>query len=116
MATTLNAYEGSTWYVAVAAPSESTLKSNVVTDVFNDHGVAANFNISTYGPRPSSYPANRSIAHWVAIYGYTGSGSTIKWADPAFNGVNVSWNLPSAYLSDSSANVTSYVNARGIVW
>ena len=116
MANTLNSYANTTWYVAASAPNVNTLKNDVVTDISNDHGVAANFNISSTAPtRPAGYPI-RAIQHWVAIYGYVSSGSTIKWADPAYNGAGVTWNLPSGYLSDSADNIVTYINTRGIIW
>lgn len=119
MRNVLNDYTGTTYYSVKAAPTGSQITTYIKFDVGTGYGIAASFHIlKSASTRPAGYPSNKTIGHWVAIRGYSNSGSTISWADPAYNGVGLSssWNLTSAYLTDTATNVASYVNSRGVIW
>ena len=97
------------------APDTSTFEFDVIYDVDNRWSVAANITEVVGGYHLAGHP-NQNIGHWLPIYGYYSYGANFYYADPA-NSVPASWGWSApAYSSDSAANFSGLVQARGVVW
>ena len=106
------------FYVNTAAPSAANYRSYMIYDIDYYHPFAnstVEFAGSSY--HYNHHPVSRTIGHWVPTRGYTSSGATAQFADPAHSS-HVSWgSLPAEYFTYSSSSWAShYVNSHGIVW
>ena len=99
-----------------ASISTSDLEYKVVFTIDQGYGVlVAGISAASGSSHMPGYPS-RSVNHWLAIYGYGSSGSTIYVVDPAKSSA-VSWSSGiSAKYTVSSTKMAAYASARGIVW
>lgn len=120
----LNNRIGSNWYVAVdlANSPTSTEKSNYASrlalGITNDHGLVGGAYEVNGGPRLNGHPLvlSQPIYHYVTMTGYSSSGATTRYGDPA-SGSATSWagSVP-AFSNISSNTMTTILGGRGYVW
>jgi hypothetical protein len=120
MKVTLNRWtSGSTtgWYVNNAVPTVSEFRKALGTDTDAGYPLAANAVEFAGSYHYNNHPTNKTIGHWVPTRGYTDSGDTAKFADPAHSAA-VSWgDLPNEYFTYSTNSFTSrFLQNNGIVW
>lgn len=99
----VNRWRGSTWYVQVNAPSGSLLTSVATHSIrWNGMPFAADTVELQGGVHYNGHPVNRTIGHWIVAYGYSSSGATTSWADPAttvWSGVNPKFSYTTALFA-----------------
>jgi hypothetical protein len=105
------------WYIAENAPSASVLADRIVSDINANYPLAPEVWERFGGPRLTGHPTDREIAHWVSVYGHSGSGTTAYVADPAGQSSAVSWGsgVPRAYTY-STSTMSSMMGSHGVVW
>lgn len=114
MAPTLNKIVGTTEYQKIQSPTLAILKASFVHDIGQFYLPVA---VDTYeymdGAHYNGHPTNRNIGHWIVGKGYTGSGSTLSFADPAtkvWAGASVN-----ASFSMAASGFHQFVTTNGIV-
>lgn len=120
MKVTLNRWtSGSTtgWYVNNATPTTEEFRRALGTDTDAGYPLAANAVEFAGGYHYNNHPSNKTIGHWIPSRGYTSSGDTAKFADPAHSAA-VSWgDLPNEYFTYSTNSFASrFLQSNGIVW
>lgn len=111
MAPTLNKIVGTTEYQKIQSPTLASLKASFVHDIGQYYLPVA---VDTYeyagGAHYNGHP-NKNIGHWIVGKGYSGSGSTLFFADPAtsvWDGVNASFSM-------TASSFHPFVTTNGIV-
>lgn len=118
----LNNRIGSSWYVAVdlayspTTTEKTNYKSRVALGITNDHGLVGGAYEVPGGPRLNGHPASGTIWHYVTMTGYSGSGSSTRYGDPA-SGSATSWagSVP-AFSDITSDKLVTILGGRGYVW
>ena len=93
----------------------------MTTDITLDWMIASDMYEKASGPHYNHHPAH-VIAHWTTIYGYSASGDTFKFQDPAANSpaLSASWDAVVPTFSMSSTSTFSFMTkqgvTRGIAW
>jgi hypothetical protein len=112
-------YEADGLGMSIPAPDTSTFENDVRYDVDNGWPLAPNTTEVYLGYHLAGHPTSQAqnpIGHWLPIYGYSNYGATFYYADPAHAvPANWGWSAP-AYATDSAANFSGLVQARGLVW
>ena len=88
MAPALNKWTQTSYYVTTAAPSLSSIEADTVSDVDSGYSYAADNIVETASGAThlTGYPTTgANVYHWQSIYGYSGSGSLLNVADPAYS-------------------------------
>ena len=109
----VNRWRGSNWYVQVHAPSGSLLKS-VAAQSIGGNGMPFSGDTVEFagGPHYNGHRKDRTIGHWIAAYAYTGSGTTISWADSS----TTSFPDAARYFSYSASSFASFLQSNGIAY
>lgn len=123
MTTALNRwiFNGGVTYVQYSPTSASALASHVTTDIGLNMMIAAGTVEWYNGSHFNSHP-NQTIYHWTTIRGYSSSGSTLDFQDPAANTtvLGSAWAGVQAYFPMSSTNGVFYMTGNqmtyGIAW
>jgi hypothetical protein len=110
-------YEADGLGMPTKAPDTSTFENDVRYDIDTGWSVAANITEVYNGYHLAGHPNTRTtIGHWLPIYGYSNFGATFNYADPASSiPSSWGWNVKPTN-TDSAANFSGLVQARGIVW
>ena len=118
----LNNRIGSSWYVAVdlsyspTSTEKSKYRSAVALGITNNHGLVGGAYEVPGGPRLNGHPASGTIWHYVTMTGYSSSGATTRYGDPA-SGSATSWAGPVPKFSNiNSDKLTTILGGRGYVW
>jgi hypothetical protein len=122
---TLNKYTNSSWYSAVNGSgvgggfSQATWQADLGFDIDNGWAIAGNIvEYANRDPHLVGHPRTVTIYHWIAIFGYSSSGSDTTYAD-SVHGDTQFWtwarNVP-ATSTISSSSMTTLLNQRGFVW
>ena len=114
----LNAARGKTpQYGHVRPASVSSLSNYVKADIYQNMPLGANLqenaNTGVYNQHPKP-AAGKQRGHWVALYGYSSSGATLSFDDPA--GANVAvmgsaWKDAAAKFSMTATKTYTYMVA-----
>ncbi|WP_457252765.1 hypothetical protein [Pedococcus sp. P5_B7] len=109
----VNRWRGVNWYVQVHAPSSSLLKS-VAAQSIGGNGMPFSGDTVEFagGPHYNGHRKDRTIGHWIAGYAYTGSGSTISWADSS----TTSFPDAARYFSYSASSFATFLQSNGIAY
>lgn len=109
----MNRWRGVNWYVQVHAPSGSLLKS-VAAQSIGGNGMPFSGDTVEFGggAHYNGHPASRTIGHWIAAYAYSGSGSTISWADSS----TTVYPTTARYFSYSSSSFATFLQSNGIAY
>ena len=121
MATVLNKYLYTDWYIPYPAVSnDSTRLTNcVVYSIDSGYGIAANVYEPVGGTyRLEGHPSDRNIEHWVAIDGYSSSGSTIHYAEPVYKAPSISWykSVTNPYYNIANYKLSYIIWERGLIY
>lgn len=113
---------GTGFYVRVAQPTQSQLYNAHVTAAMSDELFA----VSTVEFRGSKARYNRhpvsgaTIGHWITAYGYSDSGQTVHYADPAWNVDKLGdrWQAtpPAKTFKAKLSTMIGFVETNGFVW
>lgn len=113
MAPTLNKIVGTTEYQQIQSPTLASLKASFVNNIGGNYLPVA---IDTYeyqgGAHYNKHP-DKNIGHWIVGHGYSGSGSTLAFHDPA-QGVWSGATIPETF-SYSASGFHQWVTTNGIV-
>jgi hypothetical protein len=123
MASTLNKWTDSAWYITVNGTTydEAHYESYLIFDVDHGHPFAMDVKeVAGSGYHLPGHPTDRNIGHWVAAAGYNQSGDLTYYADSVY-GVStsvISWadDVPSAFSYFASTKSYSLFATRGYVW
>ena len=117
----LNNRIGDNWYVAVdlsyspTSTEKSNYKNRIVNGITNNYGLVGGAWEVVNGPHLVGHP-NTKIWHYVTMTGYSSSGATTRYGDPA-SGSTTSWAGSVPKFSDMSSNtMTTILGGRGYVW
>lgn len=121
MADTLDYYSNSAnHYAAEPAPSAATFINDVTYTLDKGYPVAADMVENQNDTHLVGHPYNLTIYHWIALDGYTSSGSNTEYADSASGGSGFSsaWNTASIPTKStlSSSTLAYMASGRGIIW
>jgi hypothetical protein len=114
-------FDGDAMYAQWNADTVANLESKVALDIDLDWMVGSGTHERAGGPHFNNHP-DKDVSHWTTIYGYSNSGSTFKFQDPAANSpaLGADWDAVNPYFSMSSSNALSYMAKqglqRGIAW
>ena len=116
MLSALNAYSGGFKYDEVFESGAwssyvSGYESHLVSDINSGNGVVGNAYEVPGGPHLAGHP-NELIYHYIAIDGYSNSGATTHYADPA----TTVWSTVPAYSNISSSLLVRILGGRGYYW
>lgn len=118
----LNNRNGDNWYVAVdlsyspTSTEKSNYQSRLVIGISNNYGPVGGAYEVPGGPRLNGHPSSGTIWHYVTMTGYSSSGATTRYGDPAA-GSATSWAGSVPKFSDMSSNtLTTILGGRGYVW
>jgi uncharacterized membrane protein len=124
MGPTLNTLTNSSWYSAVNGTgvrggfTSATWQADLGFDIDNGWAIAGNIVEYAGGAHLVGHPGDKTIYHWIGIYGYSSSGASTRYAD-SVHGDTGFWpwaaNVP-AYSTISSSTMTTLLNRRGFVW
>ncbi len=111
--TGINRWRGEKYHVQVGNPGGKLLQGALRHTVgTNGLGVAADTVEFAGGLHYNGHPRNRTIGHWIAAYGYSGSGATAKWADPS----TTVWSGVSKTFSYNSNSFAPFLKSNGIAY
>lgn len=117
----LNNRIGYTYYVAVdlsyspTTTEKANYKSRIVNGIKLGYGLVGGAWEVSGGPHLVGHP-NTQIWHYVTMTGYSSSGSTTRYGDPA-SGSATSWAGSVPKFSDMSSNtLATILGGRGYVW
>ncbi len=114
MAPTLNKIVGTTEFQQIQSPTLASLKASFVNNIGGNYLPVA---IDTYEYANSAHynghPKGKNIGHWIVGHGYSGSGSTLAFHDPA-QGVWSGVTVPETF-SYSASGFHQWVTTNGIV-
>lgn len=115
MASGINRWRGSSFYVQVGHPSGVSVKSELFLDIGMYSMTLAADTVAIYnGPHYNNHPNNKDpIGHWIVGYGYSGSGTTSMWMDPS---TSVWPNVSPAFQADTTSFTNTYLQSNGTVW
>lgn len=105
-------------YAADGKVNSSSLSNKVIASIDRGYGVAANI-VQVKG---SSYKLvdhpDQDLQHWIAIDGYSNSGSTIHYAEPVYKATSVSWykSINNPYYNISATTLANLIKERGLIW
>jgi len=118
IARAVNRWTGLTSYTTYYSPSVTTLR-NVVTSSIGGYtrGVAYGTHETKGGTHYNYHPKTYSIDHFVAGYGYSSSGNTLKYGDPASGSpaLSAAWGDVKKTGSMSASSMASYIHQWGVV-
>ena len=118
MLSALNKYSQGFPYVYVALPDRpsadqlATYKRDLQGDIGVGEGLVGNVVEVAGGPHLPGHPTNETIYHYIAIDGYSGSGATTHYADPASS----VWSSVPKYSNISSSTMVILLGERGYFW
>jgi hypothetical protein len=120
----VNKWLGTSFYVQHIGTSAADISSHVQSDIYRYYMLGADMHENAGGAHYNHHPVAKPIDHWTTIYGYSASGATLKFQDPAANtasGVLGSdWGSVNPYFTLSSSDTFFYMDqnglSRGIVW
>ncbi len=125
MGPTLNTLTNSSWYSAVNGSgvahggfTQATWQADLGFDIDNGWAIAGNIVEYAGGVHLVGHPGDKTIYHWIGIYGYSSSGGATRYADSVHGDTGFwTWavNVP-AYSTISSSSMTTMLNRRGFVW
>lgn len=114
MAPTLNKIVGTTEYQQIQSPTLASLKASFVNNIGANYLPVA---VDTYEYANSAHynghPKTKNIGHWIVGHGYSGSGSTLAFHDPA-QGVWSGVTVPETFTY-SASGFHQWVTTNGIV-
>ncbi|MEU8371960.1 hypothetical protein AB0C22_02425 [Micromonospora sp. NPDC048894] len=113
-ATGINRWRGFNWYVQVPKPSGSLLVA-VFAHSIGGNGMPIGADTVEFagGSHYNGHPTNKTIGHWIVGFGYTASGQTSSWADPA----TTVWSATKPSFSYSTSSfATRFLQSNGIVY
>ena len=125
MSRSLNRWLGVSYYVEYSTASVTDLENHVEWSIYTDHMEAADTNEDANGVHYNHHPKAKPVAHWLSTYGYSNSGHTLTFQDPAGGGTALGslgsdWADVNKYFSMSSSSSFFYMQqngvVRGIVW
>ena len=61
----------------------------------------------------NGHPRDKLIGHWIVGYGYSSSGATLYWTDPAAPNIFTKANK---YFTQSNTSFNQYLQSNGIAW
>jgi hypothetical protein len=98
----------------VAAPVDGAAGHRIRADLVRniDAGYPLIANVVS-GWRPSGYPRDRTVRHYVAVVGYTGGGRAAVIADPAFGLDGDGWGLPAATYEVTTDGLAAWTASKG---
>lgn len=109
----VNRWLGQSWYQQTNSPSAATVKSALRSNIGSlGRPVAADTVEFAGGKHYNGHP-DQTIGHWIVAYGYSNSGDTVKFADPAtsvWSGVNAT------FSADTSTFTNNYLQSNGIAY
>lgn len=96
---------------------KTTFRTRLVADVNDQFGIAGNAWEVVGGPRLVGHPTNREIFHWIPIRGYSSSGGSTHYVDPAAGAASISWGAGVPKNSAIPTNtMATILGGRGYVW
>ncbi|GAB3071183.1 hypothetical protein GCM10027053_40040 [Intrasporangium mesophilum] len=109
----VNRWRGTNWYVEVNAPS-ATLVKGVFTQSIGMNGMPFAADTVEYRglAHYNKHPTDQTIGHWIVAYGYSSSGATGSWADPATS----VWTGVMPKFSASTTGFAKYLQTNGITY
>ena len=110
----LNRWRGEKWYVQIDRPSTKVVTAALLHSIGrNSMPVAADTVELAYRAHYNGHPQNKKIGHWITAYGYSSSGSTTRWADPA----TTIWGaVRPTFSSSTTAFTATYLSTNGIAY
>ena len=120
----VNTWLGVSFYAQMVGTSAADISSHVQYDIYSYYMLGSDMHENAGGAHYNHHPVAKAISHWTTIYGYSSSGATLKFQDPAANtasGVLGSdWGSVNPYFTLSSSDAYFYMDqnglSRGIVW
>lgn len=107
-------WRGTNWYQQVDSPSASLMTSVLTQSIGNNSmPVAADTVEFAGGVHYNGHPTNQTIGHWILGYGYTGSGSSVKFADPS---TSVWAAASSTFTATTSSFTNNFLQSNGIAY
>ncbi|NLE81138.1 MAG: hypothetical protein GX610_16445, partial [Rhodococcus sp.] len=103
-------------YRQINAPTVAVVKGKLINRIGrNGQPFAADTVEFTGGKHYNGHP-NRTIGHWIAAKGYTNSGNTATWVDPAIPRFLNNDGLGKTSFSEPTSSFTAdYLQSNGIL-
>lgn len=110
----IDRWRGEKWYVQVDRPSAKLMKAVLLHSIGgNGKPVAADTVEISGGAHYNNHPKRKQIGHWITAYGYSASGATARWADPA---TTVWPTVHPTFAASTSTFTTTYLRTNGIAY
>lgn len=115
METGINRWSGDAlYYTQVNAPSTATVTGKLVNRIGRNGQPFAADTVEMVGGYHYNNHPNRTIGHWIVASGYSGSGATSTWKDPA-SGLAGFENAAQTFSISTSTLTTRHLQSNGIL-